>query len=217
MKNSEWIKTLDEIEQAFQNARVHHSIKFLKAIINGEEVEEGKKNVISNPEEMPVPSQITEKHHVALFADGACVGNPGPGAWAAFAQDHAGKLIFESNSFDGKTTNNRMELQGVINGLLNLKEHFDNKKGSCEVFIYSDSRYVVDGATQWLTSWKKNGWKKSDQKVPENVEYWQQLDNLIVDNCFIFVHFYWVKGHAGHPQNEYCDSLCQRLLKQVLG
>lgn len=213
----EWNQMLTKIAENYdQNQQVQQSVSFLKSIIEGKAVAISK-NVQLLPEQMPLPKEIKKKNQIAVFSDGACLGNPGPGSWAAFAQNNIGEVIFESSSFDGNTTNNRMELQGVINGLLRVIDHSGNKSNSFEVFVYSDSKYVVDGANQWMPNWKKNGWKKADQKIPENLVLWQKLDLVLSDKCFIKVHLHWVKGHAGHAQNEYCDRLCQTLLKQVLG
>lgn len=218
-----WFQILEEIEQKFPtDQKVQQSISYLKSAIVGKPITangKAKSSVAANllPEQMELPETLKSNNQIALFSDGACLGNPGPGTWAAFAQNKDGEVLFESSSFDGNTTNNKMEMQGVINGLLRILDQTEGKKGVFEVFVYSDSKYVVDGANQWMPNWKKNGWKKADQKTPENLALWQQLDEVLVHPGFIKVHLHWVKGHAGHPQNEYCDKLCQNLLKQVLG
>jgi len=217
-----WIQTLEQIQQRYADKpKVQHSVDCLKSVIldlPSRFVTTTRSNLKSTAiEDMPLPKEITAKEHIAVFTDGACVGNPGPGSWAAFAQDFEGNKIFESSSFDGNTTNNKMEMQGVINGLLQILDHADGAQRVYEVFVYTDSKYVVDGVNQWMPNWKKNGWKKADQKSPENLVLWQELDELIKHEGFIKVHLLWVKGHAGHPQNEYCDKMCQNLLKQVLG
>jgi ribonuclease HI len=217
-----WIQTLEQIQQRYvDNPKVQQSVDFLKSVIldlPSRFVTTTRSSPKSSMiEDMPLPKEISSKEHIAVFSDGACVGNPGPGSWAAFAQDHEGNKIFESSSFDGNTTNNKMEMQGVINGLLQILDHADGAKQVFEVFVYTDSKYVVDGVNQWMPNWKKNGWKKADQKSPENLVLWQELDELLKHEGFIKVHLHWVKGHAGHPQNEYCDKMCQNLLKQVLG
>lgn len=213
----EWNKALNQIADNFQqDLRVQQSIDFLKSMIESAPMSYNEQKT-KLPEEMPLPNVIKKKNQIAVFSDGACVGNPGPGSWAAIAQNNLGEVIFESTSFDGNTTNNKMELQGVINGLLRVIDQAEANVESYEVFVYSDSKYVVDGINQWMPNWKKNGWKKADQKSPENLHLWQQLDELLPHKAFTKVHLNWVKGHAGHPQNEYCDRLCQNLLKQVLG
>ena len=133
--------------------------------------------------------------HVDLYTDGACSGNPGPGGWGAL-------LIYgeTQKTFSGgakETTNNQMELTAVIEGLKKLKV-------SCHIHIYTDSKYVLEGATKWLSGWKKNNWKKADKKPVLNQELWQELDTELQKHE---VEWTWVKGHAGHEQNELVDQL----------
>ncbi len=133
--------------------------------------------------------------HVQLYTDGACSGNPGPGGWACL-------LIYrdiqkELSGGTSKTTNNQMELTAVIEGLSLLKE-------SCIVDLYTDSKYVLEGATLWLDGWIQKGWKKADKKPVLNTEYWQKLLPLLQKHQ---INWHWVKGHAGHPQNERVDQL----------
>lgn len=161
----------------------------------------------------PLPSELIEDETaIALFSDGACRGNPGPGSWGMIGQIASGEIIFEASGVDVPTTNNRMELEGAIQSLERLKDYFAELGVEDEppIFLYSDSKYVVDGITSWVKGWKSRGWKKADKKVPENVEYWQRLDQLV--NDFDNVVFKWVKGHAGHPQNERCDQLANLAL-----
>ena len=138
---------------------------------------------------------------VLLFSDGACSGNPGPGGWGTILQftDSAGK--FHEKELSGgetQTTNNRMELSGVIAGLSALKS-------PCAVTVTTDSRYVADSVTKgWVYAWQKRGWIKSDKKPALNVDLWEQLLPLLQRHRVTFV---WVKGHAGHPENERCDRL----------
>lgn len=161
----------------------------------------------------PVPKEILSNDlAVAVFSDGGCRGNPGVGAWASMAQNSAGDILFETSGFNSNTTNNRMELEGSING---LKELISQQNGieftaKIEVHVYTDSKYVVDGMNQWLSGWKERGWRKADNKAPENLMYWQQLDELV--SFFWSVSFHWVKGHSGHPQNEHCDRLCNQAM-----
>lgn len=213
------INNLDALADKYSHdKKALQAVNYLKSLITGDKISNG--NLVTNnlmPAQMPLPSEINKKNQMGLYSDGGCLGNPGPGAWAAFAQNHLGEVVFESTAFDGNTTNNRMEMNGVINGLLRIIDHAEGKRGCFEVFVYTDSKYVVDGVNQWMPNWKKNGWKKADQKTPENLVLWQQLDEVLVHPAFIRVHLNWVRGHAGHPQNEYCDRLCQNLLKQVLG
>ncbi len=133
---------------------------------------------------------------VEIFSDGACSGNPGPGGYGVILR--FGKHTKELSGGEHETTNNRMELTGVIKGLSALKE-------PCEVTLTTDSRYVVDSVVKgWVYSWKKKGWKKSDGKPALNVDLWEELLPLLEKHK---VRFVWVKGHAGHPENERCDRL----------
>lgn len=132
---------------------------------------------------------------VELITDGACLGNPGPGGWAALLRyNHREKLITGSES---DSTNNRMELQAIIEGLALLKE-------PCEVMIVSDSQYVIKAFEQnWLSNWKKNSWRTASKKPVANQELWQRLDKLVEQHK---VSWTWVKGHNGHPDNERVDQ-----------
>ena len=134
--------------------------------------------------------------HVYIYTDGACSGNPGPGGWGAILR--FGTAQKELSGGEALTTNNRMELTGVISALCALKE-------PCEVTLQSDSRYVIDSITKgWVYSWKKKGWKKGDGKPALNVDLWERLLPLLERHK---VEFVWIKGHAGHPENERCDRL----------
>ena len=133
---------------------------------------------------------------VEMFSDGACSGNPGPGGYGVILR-FAGREK-ELSGGEAMTTNNRMELLGVIEGLSALKE-------PCRVVLTTDSRYVVDSVTKgWVYGWKKKGWIKSDKKPALNVDLWEKLLPLLEKHD---VTFNWVKGHAGHPENERCDRL----------
>ena len=139
---------------------------------------------------------MDELKKVDIFTDGACSGNPGPGGWGAILR--YGNHELELSGGDKSTTNNRMELTAVIEALKRLKE-------KCSVTIYTDSKYVADAFLQgWIWNWEKNGWKKSDQKPVLNPELWQTLLTEIRKHDYKIV---WVKGHAGHPENERCDKL----------
>ena len=133
---------------------------------------------------------------VFLFSDGACSGNPGPGGYGVILRYKDTEKEFSGG--EPETTNNRMELMGVITGLSALKE-------PCEVLVTTDSKYVVDSITKgWVYSWQKKGWIKSDKKPALNVDLWKKLLPLLEIHK---VTFNWVKGHAGHPENERCDTL----------
>ena len=142
---------------------------------------------------------------IEIFTDGACSGNPGPGGWGAVLR-YNGK---EKELCGGEehTTNNRMELTAVISALKALKE-------PCEVKLTTDSKYVVDSITLgWAKSWKNNGWKKADKKPALNPELWDELLSLLEMHK---VEFIWVKGHAGHPENERCDTLAVNFYKNLM-
>ena len=184
-------------------------------------VEKLEAQVRQLPEEKPaattfvLPTEV-QKGEFALFADGACRGNPGPGSWGVLAQNDTGEVIFESCSFEHLTTNNKMELEGAIQALENLKFHLQENGGdtfAVNVHLYSDSKYVVDGLNQWVEGWKARGWKKADKAIPENLLWWQRLDE--VRSQYAQVACDWVKGHQGHPQNEYCDALANRALDEI--
>jgi len=134
---------------------------------------------------------------VELFCDGACLGNPGPGGWAYLLRVRSAKGTQEKecSGFDAMTTNNRMELKGTIEGLRALKR-------PCVVKLHCDSQYVVKGIRDWLRDWKSRGWRKADKGQVLNVELWQELDELLNIHD---VEAIWVKGHAGHPENERVD------------
>jgi ribonuclease HI len=166
--------------------------------------------------DFPLPNDMDRSPtSFAVFSDGACRGNPGPGAWGSVAQDCTGEVLFEASGVDLQTTNNRMELEGAIQGLKTLMNHCEQSKSPIDdvsIYLYSDSKYVVDGMNKWVTSWKKRGWKKADKKDPENLEQWKTLDEL--SQGFYKVYFRWVKGHSGHPQNEKCDELANLALDE---
>ena len=133
---------------------------------------------------------------VELFTDGACSGNPGPGGWGAILR--FGNAEKELSGGEMNTTNNRMELTAVIEGLSALKE-------PCAVKLTTDSKYVADGVTKgWAESWRKNGWRKADKKPALNPDLWEKLLDLLKIHQ---VEICWVKGHAGHIENERCDRL----------
>lgn len=133
---------------------------------------------------------------IELFTDGACSGNPGPGGWGAILRYNGHEK--ELCGGEAETTNNRMELTAVIEGLSALKE-------PCEIELFTDSKYVCDTVSKrWVYSWKSNGWKKADKKPALNVDLWEKLLELLDTHK---VNFNWIKGHAGHPENERCDTL----------
>ncbi len=135
---------------------------------------------------------------IDIFTDGACSGNPGPGGWGTILRYNGHEKELSGGAAD--TTNNRMELQAVIEGLKALSE-------PCAVTIHSDSRYVIDGVTQWMRGWKNRGWKAAGRKPLKNAGLWQKLDAEIARHHS--VDWVWVKGHSGHPENERADELAR--------
>ncbi len=142
---------------------------------------------------------------VDIYTDGACRGNPGPGGWAALLLK--GSAERELSGAVGETTNNRMELQAVIEALQALKR-------AVRARIYTDSQYVRLGITEWLSGWKARGWKTSDRKPVKNQDLWMQLDTLVVGHE---LEWHWVKGHSGVPGNERVDALANAAIDALLG
>lgn len=141
---------------------------------------------------------MTQTAEVHAFTDGACSGNPGPGGWGVLLR--SGRHEKELFGGEPATTNQRMELQAAIEALKALKK-------SCRITIHSDSKYVVTGMTEWIHDWKRRGWKTAGKKPVANLELWQALDTLAAKHE---VRWQWVKGHAGHPENERADELARR-------
>ncbi len=138
------------------------------------------------------------KKNVEVFTDGACSGNPGPGGWGAILRYNGHERELYGGERD--TTNNRMELLAAINALNTLKE-------PCSVDLYTDSVYVRDGISRWIDGWKNNNWRTAAKKPVKNAELWQALDTARQRHD---VRWHWVKGHAGHPENERCDELARK-------
>ncbi len=133
---------------------------------------------------------------VFIYSDGACSGNPGNGGYCAILKYNQSEKII--SGYEADTTNNRMELTAIIEGLKALKV-------ACNVVVVSDSKYVCDAINKdWLNNWKRNGWRKSNKKPVLNIDLWKNLDDLL---SLHDVHFQWIQGHAGHPENERCDSI----------
>jgi ribonuclease HI len=152
---------------------------------------------------MASPETLTEA--VELFTDGACLGNPGPGGWAALLRyKGTEKELTGGESF---TTNNRMELRAVIEGLRALTR-------TSHVVVMTDSQYVQKGITEWIDGWKKRGWRTADKKPVKNADLWQQLDEARNGHQ---VTWYWVKGHAGHVENERVDVLARTEAEKFRG
>ena len=141
---------------------------------------------------------------VYLFTDGACKGNPGAGGWGVLLRygTHEKELF----GGEAQTTNNRMELTAVLSGLKTLNR-------PCDVVICTDSQYVKNGMESWIHTWKKNGWKTAGRQPVKNADLWQQLDEQVARHR---VRWQWVKGHAGHAENERADALANRGVEQAL-
>ncbi|TDQ39588.1 ribonuclease HI [Thiopseudomonas denitrificans] len=144
---------------------------------------------------------MTDQIHI--YTDGACKGNPGPGGWGALLQ-YKGRSL-ELFGGEDNTTNNRMELQAVIEGLAALKRRSN-------VLLVTDSKYVMQGMQQWLANWKKRGWKTASKQPVKNQDLWQQLDALVQQHD---VQWQWVAGHTGHPGNERADQLANKGVDEV--
>ena len=147
----------------------------------------------------------TDNDTVSLYTDGACSGNPGPGGWGVLMlwNDHEKEL----SDGEFETTNNRMELMAAIMGLESLKR-------GVTVDLYTDSTYVRDGITKWIHGWKKNGWRTAAKKPVKNVDLWQRLETAIGAHT---VNWHWVKGHAGHHENERADELARQGMSPFRG
>jgi ribonuclease HI len=141
---------------------------------------------------------------VEIFTDGACRGNPGPGGWAALLV--SGKERKEVSGFEALTTNNRMELAAAIGGLGALKRR-------CAVKLFTDSKYVLQGMTEWLPNWKARGWRTAAKEPVKNQDLWQLLDATAGDQD---IQWIWVKGHSGHEGNEYVDRLANEAIDRML-
>lgn len=211
-----YLQVLREMKSLFSDSESQEAISFLMDKVDHHDWPVIERQE-TTPGGFPLPNEIKDfQRALVVFSDGACRGNPGPGAWGAMAQTQSGEVIFEASGVEMKTTNNRMELEGAINGLIQSYEFLIENEievASTPVFVYSDSRYVVDGIEKWITGWKARGWRKADNKAPENVELWQKLDHIT--ESFNNLKFIWVKGHAGHPQNEYCDRLANLALDEA--
>lgn len=134
---------------------------------------------------------------IEIYTDGACSGNPGPGGWGALMRFNGHEK--EIYGGEDETTNNRMEMMAVIEALAAMK----SKK---PVHLYTDSKYVMDGVNQWLEGWKARGWKTAAKKAVKNQDLWERIDEAVSTHD---VTFFWVKGHAGHPDNERADELAR--------
>jgi len=148
---------------------------------------------------------MTNETDIEIFTDGACLGNPGPGGWGVLLRWRGTER--ELSGGETETTNNRMELMAAIQGLEVLKR-------PSRVTLTTDSTYVKDGITKWIFTWKKNGWRSAAKKPVKNVDLWQRLDAAVAGHD---VSWRWVKGHAGHAENELVDDLARAEAAQIRG
>lgn len=140
---------------------------------------------------------------ITIFTDGGCLGNPGPGGWAAILRH--GDRTREISGGEPATTNNRMELRAAIAGLSTLKE-------PCEVSVHTDSQYLRQGITEWIHGWKSRGWITSTRQPVKNADLWRELDAQTRRHRIVWK---WIKGHAGHPENERCDVLAAAEIEKI--
>ncbi len=143
------------------------------------------------------------KPHVIIHTDGACSGNPGPGGWGAILE--SGPHRKELSGGEPVSTNNRMELMAAIAALEALK-------APSRVDLWTDSNYLRDGIMKWIHGWRRNGWKTADKKPVKNVELWQRLDEAVKRHT---IEWHWLKGHAGHVENERADELARMAIKAI--
>lgn len=141
---------------------------------------------------------------IEIFTDGACKGNPGPGGWGALLRYQGTEKSLKGA--EANTTNNRMELMAAICALQAVRE-------PCEITLTTDSQYVRKGVTEWMAGWKRNGWRTADKKPVKNQDLWQALDAAAAVHQ---MHWRWVKGHAGHRENEIADQLANQAITELL-
>ncbi|NDG73273.1 MAG: ribonuclease HI [Proteobacteria bacterium] len=149
------------------------------------------------------PARAKAVKKVTIFTDGGCLGNPGPGGWASILR--YGKHERAISGGEAATTNNRMELSAAISALQTLKE-------PCEVIIFTDSQYLRMGITEWIHSWRKKGWVTAKREPVKNDDLWKNLDAACKPHR---IHWNWLKGHAGHPENERCDALAGAEMEKI--
>jgi len=152
--------------------------------------------------------EIPDAEEIIVYTDGACLGNPGPGGWGVVINGFSNQEILLSGG-EKQTTNNRMEIKAVIQAL----EYLQQKKITQPIQLYTDSQYVKKGISEWVKKWQKNGWINSQGKPVLNRDLWEILSNL--DHLFQ-IHYHWLKGHNGHPENEKCDEIARREAEKFL-
>lgn len=176
-----------------------------KGIINPAQARTWRE-LVSHPASNRAVAPPSSKGIFTLFTDGACSGNPGPGGWGALLRDETTGQVEEMSGGEAKTTNNRMEMQAVVEGLKRVAP------GS-EIKIIADSEYVVKGMTEWIHGWLRNDWQTAGKKPVKNQDLWQEMYEL---SCQRKVSWDWVRGHAGHRENERCDQLAVAAYQKYL-
>jgi len=204
--DTEFLKAINDLKTALGPEKAKKAARFITSIKKVYNSPDKEYSLSTSGSGYPLP-KCNDVFDYYLFSDGGCRGNPGPGAWGVVLQDKEGNLVHEGRHFLSHTTNNRMELTGAIRALEKALE-----LGGRKVLLVSDSKYVLDGLKTWLDGWKRRGWKKADKKEPENLDLWKEVD--AVRSKFEKIETQWVKGHAGHPQNERCDELVNLALDQ---
>lgn len=190
------IALINEISSLLENGAVHPSKKALKSIET--ELIKIKGSIDIKPDTKP------SNEIILIWSDGACKGNPGPGGWASIVQkDGESQEIYGSVR---KTTNNIMELTAALQGIRLTPT------GS-QIVLTTDSKYLINGITEWIKNWKKKGWRKKDGSPVLNQELWQKLD---AESQTRRIEWMWIKGHSGHPQNERCDQLANIAISELL-
>lgn len=207
MQKKTLLKKINELAGALNSKTATDALKILKKELESYIEPEAKK--VDFTTDFVLEKEVSGNSSAfALYTDGACRGNPGPGSYGFMVQNSSGEIILEGADYEDHTTNNKMELSAIIEGLKELETIVTPMHS---IYVYTDSKYVVDGMRSWVAGWKKRGWKKADKKAPENLDLWQALDEL---SRIAQVEFNWVKGHAGHPQNEYVDQLANKVLDE---
>ncbi len=208
MKKATLEKKIAELSKFLTSERSKTALETLRDELSSYQETDNKESTTLTSK-FEVPKEILgDATGLAVYTDGACRGNPGPGSYGYLIQNSAGEILGTGSDISNPTTNNKMELMAVIAGLEEIEA---TMTFFGVIHVYSDSKYVVDGMNSWVAGWKKRGWKKADKKVPENIELWQRLDKICLK---LTPTFNWVKGHAGHPQNEYVDQLANIALDE---
>lgn len=214
MKKSAVVKHLKSFEKIFaKDAQALSALLVLKE--RSSHLPDDPQTKEKSEPNFDVSHLIQKSNELVAFSDGGCRGNPGPGAWAFMIQNARSEIVTQASGYESPTTNNRMELSGVIQAIKASLHIFHEQAVAstlARLIIFTDSKYVVDGINSWVDGWKARGWRKADNKEPENLDLWKELDHLRYE--LTHIEFKWVKGHSGHPQNEHCDQMANDELDQ---